>query len=43
MNGCFLWQLVDSGIPTIDIGFPARYSHSAVEVCDMQDLEQLPV
>ena len=34
-------QLVDSGIPTIDIGFPARYSHSAVELCDMRDLEQV--
>jgi putative aminopeptidase len=34
-------QLVGGGIATIDVGFPMRYSHSALEVCDLRDLEQL--
>lgn len=34
-------QLVGGGVATIDVGFPMRYSHSALEVCDLGDLEQL--
>ena len=34
-------QLVGSGVASIDIGFPMRYSHSSLEVCDIGDLEQL--
>ena len=31
-------QLVGAGVAAIDIGFPMRYSHSSVEVCDLNDL-----
>ncbi|MCP4382043.1 MAG: M42 family metallopeptidase [Hyphomicrobiales bacterium] len=31
-------QLVDAGVACIDLGFPMRYSHSALEVCDLNDL-----
>lgn len=31
-------QLVGEGVAAIDIGFPMRYSHSALESCDMNDL-----
>lgn len=34
-------QTVGQGVASIDIGFPMRYSHSAREVCDLGDLEQL--
>lgn len=34
-------QLVGSGVACIDMGFPMRYSHSSLEVCDLGDLEQL--
>ena len=34
-------QLVGSGVACIDMGFPARYTHSALEVCDLSDLEGL--
>ncbi len=34
-------QLVGSGVAAIDVGFPMRYSHSAVEMCDLSDLEGL--
>jgi putative aminopeptidase FrvX len=34
-------QLVDKGIPILDIGFPSRYSHSPVEMCHTGDLIQL--
>lgn len=34
-------QLTGSGVASIDIGFPMRASHSAREVCDMNDLVQL--
>ncbi|MFN4143515.1 M42 family metallopeptidase [Aestuariivirga sp.] len=34
-------QLVGKGVASIDIGFPARYTHSALEVCDLADLESL--
>ena len=34
-------QLVGKGVASIDMGFPARYTHSAMEVCDVADLEGL--
>jgi putative aminopeptidase len=34
-------QLVGQGVASIDIGFPMRHSHSAVECCDLRDLEGL--
>ena len=34
-------QLVNAGVAAIDLGFPMRYSHSALEVCDLSDLEGL--
>lgn len=34
-------QLVGKGVAAIDIGFPMRYSHSSLEVCDLSDLEAL--
>ena len=34
-------QLVGKGVACIDMGFPARYTHSALEVCDLADLESL--
>lgn len=34
-------QLVGDGVASIDVGFPMRYSHSAREVCDLDDLAAL--
>ncbi len=34
-------QLVHGGVATIDLGFPCRYTHSAIEVCDLSDLVSL--
>jgi putative aminopeptidase FrvX len=34
-------QLVGQGVASIDMGFPMRYSHSSLELCDLGDLEQL--
>jgi putative aminopeptidase len=34
-------QLVGQGVAAIDVGFPLRYSHSALECCDIRDLEAL--
>ncbi|MBO8127462.1 MAG: M42 family metallopeptidase [Firmicutes bacterium] len=34
-------QLVGDGIPVIDLGFPARYTHTPIEVCQLSDLEGL--
>jgi putative aminopeptidase len=34
-------QLVHEGVAAIDIGFPTRYTHSSLEVCDLGDLEEL--
>ena len=34
-------QLVDEGVASIDIGFPCRYTHSSLEVCDLNDLTGL--
>jgi putative aminopeptidase FrvX len=34
-------QLAGEGVAAIDVGFPARYTHSSLEVCDLGDLEGL--
>jgi putative aminopeptidase FrvX len=34
-------QLVGEGVATIDLAFPCRYTHSALEVCDLDDLAGL--
>ena len=34
-------QLVGDGVASIDVGFPIRYSHSSLEVCQISDLEDL--
>ena len=34
-------QLVGAGVACIDLGFPCRYTHSSLEVCDLADLEGL--
>ena len=34
-------QLVGEGVVSIDVGFPMRYSHSSLELCDLNDLEGL--
>ena len=34
-------QLVEGGVASIDLGFPIRYSHSSLELCDLADLEAL--
>jgi putative aminopeptidase FrvX len=34
-------QLVNQGVACIDLGFPTRYTHSSLELCDVRDLEAL--
>lgn len=34
-------QLVGDGVAAIDIGFPCRYTHSSLEMCDLNDLTGL--
>ena len=34
-------QLVGEGVVAVDVGFPMRYSHSSLEVCDLGDLALL--
>jgi putative aminopeptidase FrvX len=34
-------QFVGQGVAAIDLGFPTRYTHSALEVCDLADLAAL--
>jgi putative aminopeptidase len=34
-------QHAHHGVASIDLGFPCRYTHSALEVCDVSDLESL--
>lgn len=36
-------QLVGEGVAAIDLGFPCRYTHSSLEVCDLGDLGGLTV
>ncbi|WP_099355246.1 M42 family metallopeptidase [Fredinandcohnia onubensis] len=34
-------QLENRGIPVVDLGFPARYSHAPIESVDLRDVDQL--
>jgi putative aminopeptidase FrvX len=34
-------QLVNGGIPSIDLGWPTRYTHTGVELCSLDDLAAL--
>lgn len=34
-------QLVGAGVASIDLGYPMRYSHSSLEVCQLSDLADL--
>ena len=34
-------QLAHQGIAAIDLGFPCRYTHSSLEMCDLADLDGL--
>ena len=34
-------QLENEGVALVDMGFPARYTHTPIEVCDLEDIEQL--
>lgn len=34
-------QLHGKGVPVIDLGFPCRYTHTAAELCSMEDLNSL--
>ena len=34
-------QLVGEGVACVDVTWPTRYTHSGVEVCSLDDLEQL--
>jgi putative aminopeptidase len=34
-------QLVNEGVACIDVCFPCRYTHTALEMCDLRDLENL--
>jgi putative aminopeptidase FrvX len=36
-------QLVGKGVATVDLAWPTRYTHSGVESCSMDDLENLRV
>ena len=34
-------QLENMGIVSVELGFPTRYTHSPIEVCDVKDIEDL--
>jgi putative aminopeptidase FrvX len=34
-------QLLGEGVVSVDVGFPCRYTHSALEMCDLDDLTAL--
>ena len=34
-------QLEQEGVACLEMGFPARYTHTPIEVCDVSDLETL--
>lgn len=34
-------QLVGEGVPAIDLGYPTRYTHSPIEMCDLRDLSSM--
>jgi putative aminopeptidase len=35
------FHMVHEGVPAIDLGFPVRYTHSPVEVCEINDILEL--
>ncbi|HKI58487.1 MAG TPA: hypothetical protein VKA00_04600 [Trueperaceae bacterium] len=39
-DGSFM-QLEGSGIPTLDLSFPTRYTHTPIETCHIADLESV--
>ena len=39
-DGSFM-QYAGRGIPVLDLGFATRYTHTAVEICSLSDLEAL--
>jgi len=41
LTDCAYVQLEADYIGCLDMGFPARYTHSPAEVCDVHDIEQL--
>lgn len=34
-------QLEGQGVACLEMGFPARYTHTPVEVCDVRDIDAL--
>ena len=34
-------QLEQEGVAALDMGFPTRYTHTPIEVCDLEDIRQL--
>ena len=34
-------QLEGKGVACLEMGFPARYTHTPVEVCDVHDIDEL--
>ena len=34
-------QFVDNGRPCVDLAWPTRYTHSGIETCSLNDLENL--
>ena len=34
-------QVTGTGVACIDLGFPCRYTHSSLEMCDLADLDGL--
>lgn len=41
LTDCAYIQMEGSYIGCIDMGFPARYTHSPIEMCDLADIEKL--
>ena len=39
-DGAFT-QHLNYGIPTVEVGFPVRYTHCPIEVCSLIDLKYL--
>ena len=39
-DGAFT-QHLNYGIPTVEVGFPVRYTHCPIEVCSLNDLKYL--
>ena len=34
-------QFVEDGVPSIDLGWPTRYTHTGIETCSINDLQKL--